>query len=220
MLLDADDHWARTRLEAIAAHAAAQPESSIITTDALVVGDHVPWRYYERVRFIQGDQRRAILRSNFVFISAAVQRRLFDAVGGFDPPSRYGSEDWDLWIRAILSGARVGLVDEVLAHYARHDRAMSADREAMLRSEIATLRRALSRRDLSRTERRDAREALEGRYGALLRLDSESMRGAAAAGRHLWSTLGDAERRSLRLRALRAGLVAAPRLLHGGPRRR
>lgn len=52
------------------------------------------------------NQRMAILQKNFVPIFSLFPRGLIDDVGGFDARRQY-SEDWDLWIRAILAGWRV-----------------------------------------------------------------------------------------------------------------
>lgn len=47
-------------------------------------------------------QRLAILERNFVPILSVFPRELLDDVAGFDESLRY-REDWDLWLRAILS---------------------------------------------------------------------------------------------------------------------
>jgi glycosyltransferase involved in cell wall biosynthesis len=108
-ILDADDLYAPERLEALAELAIARPDLDVLTTDALLDLDGRAVRrcYMDQFAFETGDQRAAILRRNFVFGLAAVRRERFLAAGGFDESLRYAT-DWDLWVRLILEGARVG----------------------------------------------------------------------------------------------------------------
>lgn len=106
-LLDADDVWLPDHLETMLdLH---DRHGGIVTADALRwipgealatsgMGDDLPVP-------AAPDQRRAILRQNFVFIGTLFDRSLHDAVGGFR--AFRGPEDWDLWIRMVRSGAVV-----------------------------------------------------------------------------------------------------------------
>ena len=89
-LLDADDVWLPGRAEAFLAAAAARPDLSIFTTDAIVVRDGVadPRTYYDIREFSVERQDLAILRDNFIFGPGAVRRRAFTEVGGCDPAVR------------------------------------------------------------------------------------------------------------------------------------
>jgi GT2 family glycosyltransferase len=51
-------------------------------------------------------QLTALLERNYVSASALFSRELYDRVGGFRSDFR-GTEDWDLWIRMVRSGAHV-----------------------------------------------------------------------------------------------------------------
>jgi GT2 family glycosyltransferase len=96
----------------------ADPTLDVITTDAHLVhaGEIVGRCYGPGHSFASTDQRTAILRGNFVFGLAAVRRTRFAEIGGFDPAVDY-TTDWDLWIRLVFTGSRIGLVDEPLAEY-------------------------------------------------------------------------------------------------------
>lgn len=52
------------------------------------------------------DQLAWLLRSNHLSIAALFSRRRYDAVGGFRREF-FGTEDWDLWVRLVRSGARI-----------------------------------------------------------------------------------------------------------------
>lgn len=145
-ILDADDVYFPTRLEALADLASARPDLDILTTDAyLAVDGRIVRRCYDgRWRFEVEDQRREILRRNFIFGLAAVRRRRLLDAGGFDEAILW-TTDWDCWLRLILAGARAGCVEEPLAWYRLRESSLSARREELVRGKIATLEKA--RRD-------------------------------------------------------------------------
>jgi GT2 family glycosyltransferase len=170
VILDADDVFLPGRLEALGNLAGARPDLDILTTDALLELDgRVVQRCYEGgMRFVDDDQRRAILRENFVFGLAAVRRSALLDVGGFDESIRW-TADWDCWIRMILAGSRVGLVDEPLARYRLGSGSLSAQRARLIGGRIVTLEKAALRSDLSQEERATVDEALaENRQRLLL----------------------------------------------------
>ncbi len=119
-LLDADDVWLPGRVAALTEVAAARPDLSIVTTDAVIVRDGVPnpLSYYGTRHFEVADQGQHILRENFVFGAGSIRARALAAVGGYDPGARW-AEDWDLWLRLILRGHRAGLVQVPLYEYRR-----------------------------------------------------------------------------------------------------
>jgi glycosyltransferase involved in cell wall biosynthesis len=162
VILDADDVFLPERLEAIADMAAARPDLDIFTTDAVLEVDGRPVRrcYTSSFPFPVDDQRREILRRNYVFGLAAVRRERLDEVGGFDESIRF-TADWELWIRMILAGSRVAMCPEPLARYRLLRGSLSSQRARMLEGRLATLETAAIAR---------ARESLlEGRGDARLR---------------------------------------------------
>jgi glycosyltransferase involved in cell wall biosynthesis len=168
------------RLAAIGALAQAEPGLDVITTDAyLVAGGEVVGRAYGAGHpFAAHDQRSEILRRNFVLGLSAVRRARFIEVGGFDPGVAY-TTDWELWMRLILSGSRVGFVAEPLAEYRLHEQSMSARRAAMSRGRLDSLARAAARTDLSDPERAVVAEA---RWREQARLAREELKEALLAG--------------------------------------
>jgi len=120
VLLDADDEWLPGRLSAISEVADfALDGLDIITTDAYVRKDDQPlYRYYENIPIPSqtSDQKHAIIRDNFVFVSAAVRLSALKRIGLFTPGMAHDSE-YEGWLRLILSGSRVAVIESPLAIY-------------------------------------------------------------------------------------------------------
>ncbi len=171
-VLDADDVFLPGRLDAMGRLAAARPDLDVLTTDALLTaGEEVLGRcYHGGHTFEVADQRKAILRRNFILGLAAVRRERFLAVGGYDPAIPY-TTDWDLWIRMIFEGSKAGAVLEPLAEYRMHDSSMSAKRAAMSRGRVMTLTKAASRTDLEPGEAAVVRRSLRAEQARLARED-------------------------------------------------
>jgi glycosyltransferase involved in cell wall biosynthesis len=144
-LLDADDVWMPERAYALARGLELRPDLSVLTTDSYIVrdGQRAADTYYALRDFPVTDQFDAILRSSFVFGAAAIRRSSFEAVGGYDPRSRF-AEDWDLWIRLLLRGGWVGLVDVPLYEYRRREGSLTSRRLEGAMGVIGMLTRASS----------------------------------------------------------------------------
>jgi len=129
-LLDADDWWAPNRLERCVDEMLEHTEVDVLTTDAFLVDDDTPTkrRWYgdfADFAFPPPEQQLAsMLDCNFVFVSALMRRSLIEQVGGFDP-AFLGTEDYDLWIRMLRTGANFGLIREPLAYYRVRDESLS-----------------------------------------------------------------------------------------------
>jgi glycosyltransferase involved in cell wall biosynthesis len=140
-VLDADDRFHPERLEALAGLAVSRPDLDILTTDTrFVSGGEARGTFLERNQFATGDQRRAIFESSFVGWPAVRLSRL-RAAGGFDEGLAVG-EDWDCWLRLILSGSRAGLVDRPLYDYVVHEGSLTSDRRTNLWARVALLEKA------------------------------------------------------------------------------
>jgi len=140
-ILDADDRFHPERLEALGRLAMSRPDLDILTTDTrFVVGGEDKGTFLERNPFATDDQRRAIFESSFVGWPAVRLTRL-RTIGGFDEGLAVG-EDWDCWLRLILSGSRAGLVNRPLYDYALHEGSLTADRRANLWARVALLKKA------------------------------------------------------------------------------
>lgn len=154
VVLDADDVFLPRRLEALAWLATRHPDLDILCTDAIVEADGEPVRraYHPGWPFPRADQRAAILDRNFVLGMCAVRRARWAEVGGFDPGLKYAA-DWELWQRMILTGSRVGLVDEPLARYRLTRGTLSSNRVHLVRSRLEVLLRAGGLHSLTPSER-------------------------------------------------------------------
>jgi glycosyltransferase involved in cell wall biosynthesis len=157
-MLDADDVYEPTRLEALGGLAVERPDLDILATDLVLEEDGAArGRFYDTVEFPAGDQRLAILEACFVACPALRRSKVLDA-RGFDE-SLAVAEDWDLFIRLILAGARAGLVPAPLMRYRRDHSLATADRARSLWARVTVLEK--TRRDQGLTP--DERAFLERR---------------------------------------------------------
>jgi ribosomal protein L34 len=60
----------------------------------------------------------------------------------FDPHLR-AAEDFDLWVRILLAGGRIGYHRKVLARRRKHDASLSADKAVQARRGLLVLRKLL-----------------------------------------------------------------------------
>jgi glycosyltransferase involved in cell wall biosynthesis len=152
VMLDADDVYEPSRLQALGELAVARPDLDILATDLWLEEGGAPrGRFYDTLRFPLEDQRLAILVACFVSCPA-LRRTSVLAERGFDE-SLAVSEDWDLFIRLILGGSRAGLVPEALARYRRHLSTTTTDRVRSLWSRVTVLEKTRSHPSLSSEER-------------------------------------------------------------------
>jgi hypothetical protein len=183
LILDADDVYLPRRLEALGNLARFRPDLDILTTDAyLVVGDRRVRRVYDRSwEFEIADQARAILQRNFIFGLAAVRRERFWEHGGFDESIRW-TTDWDLWLRMILDGSRVGAVAEPLALYRLREGSLTARRKELALGKIMTLEKAAENPALASPHRSVLGESLRFYESQLAALDLDASVLAADPG--------------------------------------
>jgi hypothetical protein len=207
--LDADDELEPEFLAALGTLAAARPDLDILTTDSrFVVNGHSDGTFYERNAFPIDDQRMGMLCGCFITTMTAVRRSRLLEVGGFDARLKHG-EDWECWIRLVLSGSRVGLVDAPLSRYHLHEGQMSARRGVSLRGRLNIMTEMRTCPNLTDIERSCLAEPLRG-----LRLRAALASGAdgdVEEARSIWLLLA----RSVELPA--AARVAAL-LAAGAPR--
>jgi GT2 family glycosyltransferase len=221
--LDADDVYLTERLEALGELAVARPDLHVLTADAFLESGGVVLRrcYDPSWPFAVDDQRLAILERNFVLGHAAVRRERFLAVGGFDESLRH-AEDWDLWLRLVLDGARIGLVSEPLSRYRITHGSLSSQRATLLAGEVRVLEKALAHAELTMPERRVGEAALARKRSALARAAArEALASGSADARRLALAvaLGGGQGPVTRLKALTAAISpgAASRLVRRRP---
>lgn len=212
--LDADDALEPDSLAECAELIAQRPDLDIVVTDGAVELDGAVLRrmYRPDWTFEVDDQRTAILHRCFITTHWLVRRARFLEVGGFDESFRH-AEDWELFIRLILSGSRAGMVDRPLLRYRLSQGSLSNQVVPLGAGRLRALEKTLARTDLSGEERAALREKIEAERfhhmldqvrEALLRRDGSARR----ESRRLISApnipLG------IRVRALLASLFPGP----------
>jgi glycosyltransferase involved in cell wall biosynthesis len=178
--LDADNTFFPEYLEAVGELGAMRPDLDILTTDAyLELDGEIYGRYYRgKARFIVEDQRRGIIHQHFIFGNAAFRREALLAVGGYDETVL--AEDTDLFLRMILGGSRVGLVDAPLCVYRIRGGTLSSSLPRSLRSGVVVLERASRHPSLTSDELTYLRRELaDKRREAELAEAEEALRGFA-----------------------------------------
>jgi glycosyltransferase involved in cell wall biosynthesis len=132
-ILDSDDAWTPSFLEAQMELLERRPEIDIVTTNAWFVGGS----FSGQTAGPQPDPRpdpdlRHLLEDETaVFVMCVFRRRVYDAIGGFDEAFR-SNEDYDFWIRAAIAGFRFARNDTPAAYYRRRVDSLSADELRML----------------------------------------------------------------------------------------
>lgn len=130
-LLDGDDTWLPERIERLVSVLDAHPELAMVTSDSYVMEGFEPTEkrsyVHRRKRPFPAtveDQVPEIARFNFLFIGVLFRRELMDRFGMFLvgprrglPGSIEGAEDYELWTRYVVNGARAGYIDEPLGYY-------------------------------------------------------------------------------------------------------
>ena len=142
-LLDSDDLLLPTFLEKSLQALADTPNPGFAYTDAYVF-DALSGRLRRRSAMARsnppvpppedpGDFLTAMMRCNFVYVSATIPRHVLADVGGFDE-SRRSSEDYELWLRILLAGYRAAWVPGRHALYRKHPGQMSKNLVTMTQS--------------------------------------------------------------------------------------
>lgn len=117
--LDADDWWTPDALEKLHAALIGQ-DSDIAYCGWQNVGEVMQGEPYVPPEYENEDAVAHFVRTCPWAIHAALVRRdLVSRLGGFST-RRYSSMDYDFWLRALSSGARIKRVPEVLAFYRWH----------------------------------------------------------------------------------------------------
>ena len=170
--LDADDLLYPTWLEGVGELAAARPDLDILTTNGYLVHDGRRLRrcYFRDWPFEIENQRREILRRNFVISFAAVRRSRFLEIGGFDE-TLFWADDWDFWLRLILEGARAGCVDETLYEYTVREGSVATRPRDVLRDCIRLLEKPEVNAQLEPGERRELMRSIARQRRELVTLE-------------------------------------------------
>ena len=166
--LDADDTWEPTYLEEQLAVLSQDPGLDVVYCRALMIGQSEA----ERRGLTESTSSRglmtctSLLREEFtVFLSGVLARRdLILKAGLFDERFVHG-EDFDLWLRMLKIGARMGFQPRVLLNRRLHTGSLSYDALTHSEKALMVLEKFRSRTDLSDAER----TAVEWRLKSLQR---------------------------------------------------
>lgn len=63
-------------------------------------------------------------KGNQVIACSLFKRKVWEEVGGYDESMKDGYEDWDFWIRCLLAGYDIEVIDEPLYFYRKHNDSM------------------------------------------------------------------------------------------------
>jgi glycosyltransferase involved in cell wall biosynthesis len=178
-ILDADDAYDPQRLEALGRLAASRPDLDILMTDCrLEVDGRMVGLFSAKTPFASDRQDLGILDRCFI-AAPAVSRSRVRELGGFDESLTTG-EDWDFWIRALLTGSRAGLVDEPLYRYRVRADGLSGPRAVNMRARVAVLETVARRSRLTPDQSDALAVALKrNRKRALLTEAEDALRSGA-----------------------------------------
>ena len=144
-LLDADDIWEPQYLERQVGFLETHREFDMVYPDAILFGDSpLAGRRYMDVSPSTGDVTIESLLSGScnVFISVLARKRALVNAGLFDSSLR-AAEDFQMWLRILLSGGRIGYQREPLVRRRIHAESLSADRVVQTRRAAFALSRLL-----------------------------------------------------------------------------
>jgi glycosyltransferase involved in cell wall biosynthesis len=157
--LDADDLWFPTALAALVP-AFDDPAVGVACADVLIWDEKTPWdrcpRYWQYYRPPAGDAAAwpQLIQENFVpTVTSVIRRSLLDRIGVFDERLS-GFDDYDMWLRATLAGAKIRCVEQVLGVYRIRGGSLSANLGAKLDATLRIYEKMLSTGNLTAQQRR------------------------------------------------------------------
>ncbi len=214
--LDADDLWLPDYLGEQLGFIRAGGYD-LVYADALLFGDSpLAGRTFMDIAPSEGEVTFASLisgRCNVITSGVVARRGLVLEAGLFDEGLR-NSQDFELWVRLVRRGARVGYQRKVLLRYRYHEGSLSGDALNQIRRELRVLGRIESTYDLSPGEREEISRAIAATAANLeletgkLHLSKGEYREAREAFRRV-----EPAHRNLKLKAALLLLRIAPGLL-------
>jgi glycosyltransferase involved in cell wall biosynthesis len=143
-LLDSDDLWLPTYLQAMSDAFESEPAASLGYTDAWRLDDRTRRIFRTPIMATENPPQRPprepeallleMLRRNFVYTSATVRRSVVLEVGGFTTFTR--SEDYELWLRIAARGHTFVRTDGPQAVYRYRPGSRIHNRRAMVQGRL------------------------------------------------------------------------------------
>src|SRR5215203_2398574 len=142
-LLDADDVWLEGKLTE-QLEFMKQGEYDMVYADALLIGN-APWP--QGTTFMDKSPSDGAvtlislldIRCTVVVSTVIMRKDLVQQVGEFDEGDRNIVEDFDLWLRLVKAGARIGYQKRVVAKYRYRSDSISASRIKLHESALRVL---------------------------------------------------------------------------------
>jgi len=171
---DADDVLLPKCLETIGELAMTRPDLDILCRASYWVEDGqigAVTRTPEKPRFPADDIRAGLLSDNLIPSNSAIRRSRLVDIGGYDE-GLLCAEDYDIFLRLVLSGSKAGLVLEPLSMLRKRAGSLSTDDVLSFGSRIVALTKVFEQSAMSRRERRLARRHLRRSKAALARAEA------------------------------------------------
>ena len=164
--LDADDIWLPHYLEE-QVRFLQQDGSDLVCADAVHFGGSVfDGRTYFEVLMPASDEIGEVTfpglvssQQSLITSGVVARRESLLAAGLFDESLR-NAQDYDLWIRLALRGARLSYQRKVLARYRYREGSLSGDAVNRVNRELLVLRKVLTNYDLTREQRQEVEGAV------------------------------------------------------------
>lgn len=195
-LLDADDGWDPEYLASQIGYLDRHPEIDLVYPDAVYFGEGpLVGRRFMEMCPSRGEVTIAGLLEErcCVFISVLARRRTLLDAGLFDPAMRR-AEDFDMWLRVLGVGGRIGYQPRVLARYRKRETSASVDTQSMIAGQLYALDKLIAGGRLAEADlavvnaarrRWRTNAKLESGKRALLNRDyPAALADLSAAGRH------------------------------------
>ena len=173
-LLDSDDVWMEGKLTE-QLEFMRQGQFDMVYADALLIGD-VPWpagtTFMDRSPSNGPVTLNSLLDlSVTVVVSTVIMRKdLVERAGSFDEEDRNIVEDFDLWLRMVRIGGRIGYQHKVVAQYRYRSDSISASRIKLHEAALRVLQKTRRGMTLNASER-EALDRTEQRLQSILLLE-------------------------------------------------
>lgn len=214
--LDGDDRWAPA---AIASHVAAldaDPSLGLHFSNGTFFGQsHLAGREMMDVCPVEGEIALIPLLRGVcsVFIGGVARKAALEQAGLFDPGVRT-SEDFDLWVRMLGQGWRIGYTRQQLFFSRIRAGSLSSDRTRMERSALQVFEKIGASGQLTAEESAVLREEIRRRHAVLaLETGKQDLRAARYGDARRHFTAAYAELKGRKLGFVLGGLHVCPPLV-------